>query len=248
MVRDGAPWDARSLTEEVKSRARRYGFDLVGIVSASDLDAVPSHWIGHRDYRCYTKKTTDYLDCARSLLIMGVRVWDDVFETVIKVRGHDEYPEEWRGQYYARRLVRFLEGEGYKVVLEPDLLSKKRMAQLAGLGNFGKNTLIINSEYGPWFRLRSILTDAELIPDRPFTDDLCGGCDRCIKSCPVGALTPYKLDPDRCLLGLTWEQRRSDEFGKIWDEHCPPLTRNTYLMCMTCQRACTHGRELRGLD
>jgi epoxyqueuosine reductase len=122
------------------------------------------------------------------------------------------------------------------------------MAQLAGLGNFGKNTLIINPEYGPWFRLRSILIDAELVPDRPFTDDLCGGCDECIKSCPVGALTPYRLDPDRCLLGMTWEQRRSKEFAKIWDEHCPPLTRNTYLMCMTCQRACIHGRELRGLD
>ena len=67
----------------------------------------------------------------------------------------------------------YLNSLGYKTELEPDLLSKKRMAQLGGLGNFGKQSLIVNPEYGPWIRLRSILTDAELVPTTPFTDDLC---------------------------------------------------------------------------
>jgi len=239
--------EAVSLTAEVKSRANRYGFDLVGIVAAADLDAVPSHWIGHRDYMCYTKKTSDYLEGARSLIILGARVWDDIFEAVVKVRDHNEYPEEWRGESYTRRLIRFLERRGYRAVLDPDHLSKKRMAQLAGFGNFGKNTLIINPEYGPWMRLRSILTDAELTPNKPFEKDLCGICEKCVKACPVGAIAPYKLDPDKCLLGMTWEQRRSAEFRAIWDEHCPNLTENTWVMCTTCQRACPYGRERRSL-
>jgi epoxyqueuosine reductase QueG len=181
------------------------------------------------------------------VIILGARVWDDIFEIMMKVRDHYEYPEEWRGRLYARRILRFLQKQGCKAILENDwLLSKKRMAQLSGFGNFGKNTLIINPTYGPWFRLRSILTNAVLVPDKPFTQDLCGDCEDCVKACPVGALTPYKVDPDKCLLGLTWAQRQSPEYSELWKKHCPQLTDNTYVMCTTCQRACKYGRELRG--
>jgi len=168
------------LTEAVKTNATKYGFDLIGIVSAETLDAVPSHYIAHRDYRLWTKKTKEYMEDARSLIILGVKVWDNLFDVVIKVGDHNEYPDEWRGRLYARRMTRFLNGEGYKTILEPDHLSKKRMAQLAGIGNFGKNSLIINPVYGPWIRLRSILTDAELVPDEPFNEDLCGQCEACV--------------------------------------------------------------------
>jgi epoxyqueuosine reductase QueG len=232
-------------TENIKSRALRYGFDLIGIVSAETFDSIPSHFIGHRDYKCYTKKTRDYLEDAKSLLILGVRVWDSLFDMVIKVKDHYEYPDEWRGRYYARRITRYLENLGFKTILEPDLLSKKRMAQLGGLGNFGKQSLIINPEYGPWLRFRSILTNVELVPSKAFTDDLCGNCTKCIDECPVGALTPYKVDPDKCLLGMTWESRLSEDYESIYFEHSPSLTENTWLMCNTCQKACPIGRDLR---
>jgi epoxyqueuosine reductase QueG len=232
-------------TEDIKSRAMRYGFHLVGVVSAMTLDEVPSHFIGHRDYLCDTKKTTDYMDDAKSLLILGVRVWDSLFDMVIKVDDHHEYPDEWRGRYYARRMTRYLDSLGFKTELEPDLLSKKRMAQLGGLGNFGKQSLIITPEYGPWIRLRSILTSAELVPTTPFTEDLCGDCEECIKACPVNALTPYKVNPDRCLLGMRWEERLSDEFKDVYYQHNPSLTENTWLMCNTCQKACPIGQQQR---
>jgi len=237
--------EAIELTERVKENARRYGFDLVRIVSAEALDAFPSHFIGHRDFKVWTGKTGDYLEDAKSVVILGVRVWDSLFDMVIKVGDRHEYPDEWRGRLYARRLMRFLGREGYTTLLEARLLSKKRMAQLGGLGNFGKNALIVNPEYGPWFRMRSILTDAVLVPDEPYTDDPCGDCDECVKACPVGALTPYEVDPDRCLLGMTWEARLSDEYRDVYYEHSPSLTENTWLMCNTCQKACPVGREKR---
>ena len=237
--------EAVELTERVKENAKRYGFDLVGIVSAETFDDVPSHFIGHRDYKVWTMKTGDYLEGARSLVILGVRVWDSLFDMVIRVGDRHEYPDEWRGRLYARRLVRFLEREGYRTVLEAELLSKKRMAQLGGIGNFGKNALIVNPVYGPWIRLRSVLTDALLVPDEPFTDDPCEGCEECIKACPTKALTPYTVDPDRCLLGMTWEARLSDEYKDVYYKHSPSLTENTWLMCNTCQKACPVGREKR---
>lgn len=233
------------LKELVKRNAIRYGFDMVGIVKAEALDTVPSHYIAHRDYRVWTKKTTDYLEDARSVIILGVRVWDNLFDVVIKVRGRHEYPDEWRGRLYARRMMRFLDQMSFKTVLEPDLLSKKRMAQLGGIGGFGKNSLIIHPKYGPWIRLRSILTDAELAPDEPYEGDPCGGCDECVRACPTKALKPYVVDPDRCLLGMDRATRLSDEYSGTYLEHCPSLTENTWLMCSTCQRACPVGREER---
>lgn len=237
--------ETNQFTEDIIERAHRYGFPLVGIVSAKDYDAYQGHYIGHRDYKCDTKKTSDYLEGAKSLIILGVQVWDSLFDMVIKVDDHHEYPDEWRGRYYARRLTRFLDSLGYKTVLEPDLLSKKRMAQMGGIGNFGKQSLIVNPEFGPWLRLRSILTEVELVPTKPFTEDLCGECEECVKACPVAALSPYKVDYDKCLLGMTWEDRLNDEFKDIYFEHNPSLTESTWLMCNTCQKACPIGHELR---
>jgi hypothetical protein len=39
-------------TEDIIERAHKYGFPLVGIVSAEDYDAYLGHYIGHRDYEC----------------------------------------------------------------------------------------------------------------------------------------------------------------------------------------------------
>lgn len=233
------------LTKRVKENAHRYGFDLVGIASAEALDAVPSHYIAHRDYRTWTLKTGDYLEGASSAIVLGARVWDNLHDLVIRVGDHHEYPDEWRGCLYARRLVRFLNRMGYRTALEPGLLSKKRMAQLAGLGCIGKNSLVINPVYGPWVRLRSIVTDALLAPDQPFTMDLCRGCEECVKACPVGALKPYAVDPDRCLLGMPMEQRLGDEHRETYERHSPMVTENTWLMCQACQLACPIGREHR---
>ena len=240
-----ATTDNIELTKNLKERATRYGFDLVGVISAKTLNNAPSHYIAHRDYQTWTKKTTDYMEDAKSVIILGTRVWDDLHDLVIRVQDHHEYPDEWRGRLYARRLVRFLNREGYKTVLEADLLSKKRMAELAGLGHYGKNSLIINPILGPWVRYRSIVTDAPLIPDDETCGDLCGECDECVKACPVGALTPYVVDPDRCLLGMPMEERVSEEFRDIYAEHSPMVTENTWRMCQACQRACPIGRNLR---
>ena len=223
--------DAGELTEEIKRRAIAYGADLVGIVSAEAIDAVPRHWVGW-DYQAYTRKSADYMEGSRSVIVLGFQAWDDVHEIQIRRRGVWEYVAYQRMRLYARRLLRHIQGLGYRGMVYPELMSQKRMAQLAGLGSFGKNSLIINPRYGPWIRLQSILTSAELVPDAPFDEDLCVDCEACIRACPVGALTPYTVDADLCS-------------GRL--NQMPPFTENSSLMCTECQRACPYGREERGL-
>ena len=234
------------LTKEVKAKALSSGADLVGIVSTESVDAIPRHWIGW-EVQAYTKKSQDYLEGSKSIVVLGYHAWDDIFEIAIPRGNTYEYPAYQRMRLYARRVLRFIQSLGHKAIVYPYLLSHKRMAQLSGLRNFGKNSLIINPIYGPWFRLQSILTDAELVPDTPFEEEPCGECERCIEACPVEALTPYRIDPDRCILGIYSSIRDDPEFQPILDEHMPRLTKNSILMCMTCQKACPYGRAERGL-
>jgi len=234
------------LTKEVKEKALSSGADLVGIVSTESIDAIPRHWIGW-EVQAYTKKSQDYMEGSKSIVVLGYHAWDDVFEIAISRGNTYEYPAYQRMRLYARRVLRFIQSLGHKAIVYPYLRSHKRMAQLSGLGNFGKNSLIINPIYGPWFRLQSILTDAELVPDNPFEENPCGECEKCIEACPVGALTPYKIDPDKCILGMYDSIRDDPRFQSLLDEHMPRLTEHSRLMCMTCQKACPFGREKRGL-
>lgn len=115
------------------------------------------------------------------------------------------------------------------------------------VGNYGKNALIISPVFGPWIRIATVLTDAELVADKPFEQDLCGDCEECNKACPVGALTPYKVDDKKCLVGIHIIDKERFERNQEYGNCEPSFTRNSHLMCMVCQKACKYGRERRTL-
>ena len=105
----------------------------------------------------------------------------------------------------------------------------------AGLGMVGKHGLVINPTHGSWVAYQTIVTDADWAPDAPFTQDLCGECDLCLKACPTGALyEPRRLDPRRCVTCLLTSQ-------EVAPEHWPAM--GSYILgCDACQEACPKNR------
>jgi len=233
--------DPAKLTSEVKEYALKVGANLVGIVSSKTIDAYPRIWVGWTIQE-YTKKTTEILSDAKSIVVLGYYVWDDILEVAVRKDDRWIYLGYLPLRIAQMKLIQFLKNKGFKAV-SVGSLSLKRLAQLAGFGNFGKNSLIINPTYGPWIRIAAILTDAELIPDKPFEKDLCGNCEECVKACPVGALKPYKIDDTKCLVGIHLTEIQSTKYVELIQEYEPSLTKNSHLMCMKCQKACKYGKK-----
>lgn len=95
-------------------------------------------------------------------------------------------------------VTEFMESKGFKA--EPTFVgfAQKIKAMEAGVGVWGKNSLIINKRLGSWIALSTIITNAPLEPDEPL-DGGCGTCKSCIEACPTGALSsPYNIEVGRC--------------------------------------------------
>ena len=78
------------------------------------------------------------------------------------------------------------------------LLSMRHAAVRAGLGSLGKNTLLINHDYGNMLNIGAVLTDLELHSDA-LSEALCtADCRRCLDACPVQALDGTTANQQLC--------------------------------------------------
>jgi epoxyqueuosine reductase len=98
-------------------------------------------------------------------------------------------------------------GGFYRVLVDANQHVDREAAARAGVGFYGKNTLLITRRYGSWVVLGTLVTEAEVEPTSPLELD-CGSCRLCIDACPTGALDePGTVDATRCL--SYWTQSRA---------------------------------------
>jgi epoxyqueuosine reductase QueG len=111
------------------------------------------------------------------------------------------------------------------------ILSLRHAGYLAGLGVLGKNTLLMNKDYGNMIQLGAVLVDVDLEGDTIATYEGCpSDCQLCIDSCPQGALHGKTVNQQFC---RPLSQYRTKK-GYILDK------------CNLCRRICPNclGRKL----
>jgi epoxyqueuosine reductase len=126
-------------------------------------------------------------------------------------------------------------GGAYRVLVDANQHVDREGAVRAGLGFYGKNTMLITRRHGSWVVLGTLVTDSDVEPAPRLQLD-CGSCTLCVEACPTGALDePGLLDSTRCL--SYWTQAR----GPIPEEYRAELGDQVY-GCDVCQDVCPWNR------
>jgi epoxyqueuosine reductase QueG len=226
------------LKEKLREACRNRGAVAFGIASVDEADALEKIKIGSTVDRWSTKIRSKMPE-AKTAVIFGLRSFDDADELVVERPEEGEwYPGYFPLTHMRRDVLQILRNQGFRANPLPDLVPLKRIAILAGLGVYGKNSVVLSPKYGLWLRLEGVITDAELPIDKPLNKDLCGKCERCVKACPAKALKPYVLDSYRCLVGYGGGSLSKEKMSALRKRFEPRLTPNTYVMCRVCQMVC----------
>jgi epoxyqueuosine reductase len=126
-------------------------------------------------------------------------------------------------------------GGSYRVLVDENQHVDREGAARAGVGFYGKNTLLITRRHGSWVVLGTLVTDVEIESSPPLGLD-CGSCTRCIDACPTDALDePGVLDSTRCL--SYWSQAP----GPVPEHFRAEMGTHVY-GCDICQDVCPWNR------
>jgi len=191
------------LAREVKARAAELGFVACGI---TDLGPSPhavafDRWLrqgygGNMRYlhrQAKKRKDTRLIDREA---IRGVVILDNYYATeyqqpdgkakIARYASSTDYHITTLKRVNA--LAELLTMHGAKTArpyVDTGPVPERELAQRAGLGWIGKNTMLLRPGLGSWFVIGTIFTDLPLELDSPFATDHCGSCTKCLDACPT---------------------------------------------------------------
>ena len=181
--------DLQKVTRDIKKVARYFGADLVGI---TELD---KQWLYSHTYDSHTSesKPLELPEEYKHIIVMAFAKYYDMLR----------YPLTYiadapAGMGYSKMaitstyLAQFIKLIGYQAIpCSNDTAPSIPLAMRAGLGELGRNGLLITPEFGPRVRLAKVLTDLPLVADTPIefgVTEFCSKCEICADSCPSQAL------------------------------------------------------------
>lgn len=252
----------QQLTAKIKAKSREVGFDLVGIAPAVSPLGIENFrdWLkdGFEGEMTYLpRRAAAYehpkhvMPAVRSIIMLAINYSPGASVAAGPLRpneafvakyaqGTSDYHDLLRGKLkqLADAVHEMSPGCHTRGVVDTAPLLERDFARLAGLGWFGKNTMLINRKIGSWLLLAALLTDLDLLIDQPHETSHCGTCTRCLDVCPTDAFAaPYRLDARRCISYLTIELRNPvpDDLRKGMG--------NWLFGCDLCQDVCPWNRK-----
>jgi epoxyqueuosine reductase QueG len=193
------------LTKDLKEMALTLGAFKVGIATTETLAGGPP-----------SADLTYVLPEAKSAVVFALAFDQNLIEPYFRKEDHksldtNKVRTTTLANGIALEMAGFLQQYGYKAV--PQLanfvyrtdsenglmvskppISHRYLAVRSGVGYFGYSGHIITKEYGSAIALASVVTDAELVPTDPLSEEenYCDGCKLCLSVCSSGFVDPVE--------------------------------------------------------
>jgi len=223
------PKDIEGFTSQVKQAAKLYGAAIVGVAR---LDR---RWVYSRP----DGRLLNIPEDVNTVIVIGTEVDRELIR-------HSPSPltsaatgsASSQMVFTVACLAEFLRELGWKAIgCDYETALSIPLAIDAGLGEFGRNGLLITPEFGARVRLCKIFTNAPLVPDKPIEFgvlDFCGKCGKCARACPAGAITTGERTPEALCASnnsgvLKWP---------VHAERCLDYWRTNGAWCSICISSC----------
>lgn len=246
-----------NLANEIKTAVLEEGFGAVGITDTGFLEEESlyfSSWLGNgyaagMDYlnRNVEKRSNP------SLLVPGAK---SVVVALFPYNTGASQKSKYKISKYAfvpdyhfivkdrlRKVLRKfpdLRIDGQQVFCDSAPVLERSLAYKAGLGLYGKNSMLVHKRLGSMFFIGEIFLPVVLDYDSPLQGSPCIGCEKCINACPTGALSKRHegVDARKCLSYLTIECH--DDIKS----HPSVKRTSTLFGCDICQNVCPWNASL----
>jgi epoxyqueuosine reductase len=216
--------------QNIKARAKSLGFCLCGVTNAESLAQYPYYedWLtanhhGSMDYlasdrhRRLRRDPKTLVPWVKSIIVFA---WPYKLNGTIGAESSGQvagYVGEKDYHDYIPSSLKILIGElpglfhrevQSQIFCDSAPILERELAVRAGLGWIGKNSNLINPNFGSAFLLAEVFIDQELPIDLPSTKDLCGKCRKCVEACPTGCILPNRtINANHCISALTIETK-----------------------------------------
>lgn len=218
----------KTLSVLIKEKAYNLGFDLCGITSSKILkehEPILRNWCsagmnGQMNYLCESveKRINPGLLIrgSKSVIVTGLNYFTGKKQggggipIISRYAYGVNYHDVIKGKQsqildYINNIIPEAKGKAF---VDSAPILEKAWAREAGLGWFGRHSILINNKIGSFFFLGVIILDIALDYDEPLREDHCGTCRLCIDSCPTGAINENRtINVRKCIAYLTIEDK-----------------------------------------
>lgn len=227
----------------IKRIARMFGADLVGITRIDPR----WHYSERPDTRTMTAVAADLPEAMTHVIVMGHSMDFDLVETYPSALAGASTGREYSHEAaIATQLAAYIRGLGHDAIASMnDTALVIPYAIKAGLGEYGRNQMVLTRDYGPRVRFSKVFTSLSMAVDAPRQLGLatyCDSCTKCASACPVKALPfgapDFGPDSASTIRGV-----------KKWSANCEACFGYWAKLrtdCAICMRVCPFNRTYEG--
>ncbi len=239
----------------VKESAYKLGIDTVGITDKTDYSYLEDFLIKRKNNNQASEfeeqninkrlNVKNLFPESRSIIAIGVPYGEGYkipslsHKGLLSVSSHGmDYHKKANALLYnlVQELKKHIDFK-YIACVDTSFLIDKEICRGAGIGSYGKNSLLINKDKGSFINLAYLLTDIEIPADAINEEDICGTCNLCIKTCPNKAIFEEGgINPKKCVSYLTQTKKY------IPLEYRESMGRQIY-GCDMCQIVCPLNKD-----